>query len=615
MDNEQEREIARIVMAATADDATERELQELNDLLAAQPKLADFVVDLMSQEAWLNWHSTVARSGEIRSELLEQITNVVRSTEEPLDETETIKLLSTASCQVPESKPSRPAARFSLNNYRAVSALAASLLLAVGILLGLLISRATNNANSIAALAENTVTAPTQSNYVARFVHGTACLWNQETNVPVTSNMLRTGESLSLLEGLAELQLDWDNGGAALRIEGPAGLVLTAERGASLSHGRFTADVEALGSNFSLSTPNGLIEVSGDTSLGVAISGSDVELHVFKGSARFIGPWSRSIEDTTPETISAGEAIHIGADKDGRTQVDRSEASPSSFASKVSMGSDHLTVNPEYVRTVVAGQPLVYWRFEDIEADKVANEMGPRYTGHLQGEADRVRQMGNTSLELGAGLSEVALQSFIYTDDALEGDFSKGYTVEAWFKPSHYHWGSLISFLGDPAQPGWQAPHGLIIEIGGPRLSASEIEHPGKLRYLHRNPPGSDFASGTSLFSEEVYKLRKWQHIVAVKSDNEMRLYNNGELVASGNDTTGLAPGMKIVLGQLDRAQFYRKFIGQIDEFAVYPRPLSEEEVKGHFQLIRPTWNERTFPKRPQQTAGDQQGKNHAFNM
>jgi hypothetical protein len=615
MNNEQEREIARIVMAATADEAAESELRTLNELLATQPEIANLVVELMSQEAWLNWHSTVARSGEIRGELLEHITNVVRFAEEPLDETEAIKLLSTSSCQISEPLNSRPASRFFFNNYRAVSALAASLLLAVGVLLGLLISKATNNADSLGTLADNTVQTPLESNYVARFVHGTACLWNQETNVPVTSDALRTGESLSLLEGLAELQLDWDTGGAALRIEGPAGLVLTAERGASLSHGRFTADIEALGSQFSLSTPNGLIEVSGDTSLGVAISGSDVELHVFKGSARFVGPWTRSIAESSPVTIAAGEAIRIGADKDGRTQVERDVASPSSFASKVSMGSDHLAVSPEYVQTIVAGKPLVYWRFEDAEADRVANEMGPRYTGHLQGEADRVRQIGNTSLELGAGLTELALQSFIYTDDALEGDFPKGYAVEAWFKPSHYHWGSVISFLGDPAQPGWQAPHGLIIEIGGPRLSASEIEHPGKLRYVHRNPPGSDFASGTSLFSGEVYELRRWQHIVAVKSDSEMRLYNNGVLVASGNDSTGLAPGMKIVLGQLDRAQFYRKFIGQIDEFAVYPRPLSEEEVKGHFQLLRPSWNKHSFPKRPQQTVDGKRDKNHAFNM
>ena len=51
------------------------------------------------------------------------------------------------------------------------------------------------------------------------------------------------GESLSLLEGLAEVKLEWSSGDASLKIEGPAGLVLTAERGASLSHGKLIADV------------------------------------------------------------------------------------------------------------------------------------------------------------------------------------------------------------------------------------------------------------------------------------------------------------------------------------------------------------------------------------
>jgi hypothetical protein len=266
------------------------------------------------------------------------------------------------------------------------------------------------------------------------------------------------------------------------------------------------------------------------------------------------------------------------------------------------MGSDHLIVSPEYVREIVAAQPLVYWRFEDDDPRQAANEMGGSYVAQLTGEADRVRQAGNASLELGAGLSDQALQSYMFCDQPLGSDFRKGYTLEAWFKPSHYHWGSVIGFLGDPEQPGWRAPHGLLLEIGGPRSTDSEIEHPGRVRYLHRNPPGGDFNSGTSCFSEDVYELRKWQHVVAVKTSTQLKLYVNGALAAEKDDPTTLPPGMKIIVGQLDREQFYRKFIGQIDELAVYPRPLSEEEVIRHYKLIRPSWPVPK-PRKADQTA------------
>ena len=610
MREQNERDIARIILAAAADEASQRELEELNELIADQPQVAKFVVDLMSQEAWLNWHTESSRSGEIRNELLEHITHVIESSgNQQSSEAEVLQLLEAGSCAGLVHPKQRQwlttdsESRSVIARSRYIGVLAASLLVATGLVVGLLISQWKHSIWDRSIEVADAGVSAIESSYVARFVHGTACLWNQETDVPVTSGALRTGESLSLLEGLAELQLDWDSGNAALRIEGPAGLVLTAERGASLSHGRFTADVETSDSEFSLSTPNGLIEVSGDASLGVAISGGNVELHVFKGSAQFVGPWTRSTQRTEPVTVQAGEAIQIAADAEGRKRLHRDSASPSSFASKVSMGSDHLPVTTEYVKEVVAAKPLIYWRFEDADSQRVSNEMGDSFSGQLKGVADRVRQAGNTSLELGAGLSEEALQSFVYCDEPLDGDFTAGYSLEVWFKPSHYHWGSVISFLGDPAQVGWRASHGLLLEIGGPRLSASEIEHPGRLRYLHRNPPGGDFASGTSLFSDAVYELRKWQHIVAVKTATDMRLYNNGDLVAKGDDSTTLAPGMKIMVGQLDREQFYRKFIGQIDELAVYNRPLSEKEIKSHYQLIRPSWNQRRVPGKSKETA------------
>lgn len=590
-----EHEVAGIIFAAVAEEATEQDLQRLDNIISKHPQLAEFVVDLMSQEAWFNWHAAQTRTGNIRNELLVHIAQIAQAATAPL-------VCASDSTKVDKRSGLHTMA---LKGSRYFNALAALLLVAIGAVLGMSMEKWRKVEQIAGKSFPTNESDPVDSdNYVARLVHGTACLWNQEINPALNSDdALRMGESLSLLEGLAELELDWKTGGAVLRIEGPAGLVLTAERGASLSHGKFTADVKASDGHFNLNTPAGVLQVVGGASLGVSILGGDVEVHLFKGNAQFIGPWTQGIRGARPVQIDEGEAIRIVTNTEGRLSIDRELASPSSFVSKVSMGSDHLLIRPEYIREILAAKPVLYWRFEDRDPQKVANEVSTRYHGHLKGVADRVRQVGNTSLELGAGLSEETLQSFIYCDEPLKEDFSLGYSVETWFKPSHYHWGSLIALLADPPQPGWRAPHGLLLEMGGPRLSDSEIEHPGRIRYLHRSPPGEDFNTGTSCFSETVYELRKWQHIVAVKDENSLRLYINGKQVAQGQDSSTLVDGMKVTIGQLDREQFYRKFIGQIDEFAIYSRPLSEQEIVKRYEMTRPGWKKPDDKQNPANTA------------
>lgn len=603
-----ELQVAEIVIAAVADEATDEQLQQLNTLISEEPGLADFVVDLMSQESWLSWHSTRSRNGGVRAELVEQIARAAGiSADGPLTLLENCRLpwdgiATDSDCSLETESSWRDVAPRTLQYFAAVAAT----LVVVGAAVGFGLARWQGAAETAAKRQPDNPTLPVvdNSNYKARFVQGTACLWDQNTSMSLSSHSaLRTGESLNLLEGLAELRLEWADGGAELRIEGPAGLVLTAERGASLSHGRCTVDVHALDGQFTLATPSGQVEVSGSASIGVAIAGGNVELHVFQGSAQFLGAWTRGSNNVGPIDVASGEAIRIVSD-DGRIRLYEDIASSSLFASKLSMGSDNLVVTPEYVQEVVNAKPVIYWRFEDDSPHVISNEMGSRYQARLTGVADLVQQAGNSSLELGAGLTDEALSSYVYCDEPLDQDFSAGYSLEAWVKPSHYHWGSVVGFLGEPTHPGWNATHGLLLEVGGPRSSPTEIEHPGRLRYLHRSPPGEDIASGTSCFSEKVYELRKWQHVVAVKTKSKLQLYVNGEPVAAEReDSTSLVPGMKVIIGQLDRERFYRKFVGQIDEIAIYPRPLSSEDIIKHFKLVRPTWNRINLPPEPNQTA------------
>jgi hypothetical protein len=251
------------------------------------------------------------------------------------------------------------------------------------------------------------------------------------------------------------------------------------------------------------------------------------------------------------------------------------------------MRSDKLLVSPEYVREILRGKPSLYWRFEGESPDVIRNEAGDRRHGRLVGSVQWIGQQDNGNVDFGAGLSAEELHAYIISDEPVTDDFSDDYSIEMWIKPSHYHWGTVASLVGDPPQPGWQNVHGMLFELGGPIAYPSAIEQPGRVRFLHRSPPSDDSAKGTSCFSGKPYALRQWQHVAAVKEGSQMRLYVDGELVASGEDASNLPPGLCLLVGQLDQNRDYRRFIGQIDELAVYPRALSDQEIRRRYELLR----------------------------
>ena len=78
-DAKAEMELAVLLATAVAGEATLEELQQLNDLLAADPQMVTLAVDLMAQENWLGWHSDQSRYGELSPEILELISEVAAS--------------------------------------------------------------------------------------------------------------------------------------------------------------------------------------------------------------------------------------------------------------------------------------------------------------------------------------------------------------------------------------------------------------------------------------------------------------------------------------------------------------------------------------------------------
>jgi len=284
-------------------------------------------------------------------------------------------------------------------------------------------------------------------------------------------------------------------------------------------------------------------------------------------------------------TVDAGNSLRLSIADAAAMKVTPGTADPSRFASLTSMISDRLEISQHYVDAITQAAPIVYWRFEEVRDGMIQNEVGEQYNGVVVGTPDWASQGDNCAIEFGSGLTDESLRAYVESSNSFGKAIKDSYSIEVWVKPSHYHLGALVSLARNlPAG----SEHGALLELGGPLTTPSTIEHPGRIRFLHRDPPSYDPLAGTSCFSKSPYELRRWEHVVAVKDGGEMRLYINGELVAAADGNTGLAENLSLLIGQLDRHRDWRRFVGQLDELAVYNRALTDSEIRRHFQLVRP---------------------------
>ena len=424
--------------------------------------------------------------------------------------------------------------------------------------------------------------------YAAQLVRVTGCLWDpSSTRSRQIGAPLSSGESLDLLEGLAGVELTWTGGNANLSLEGPAGMILNAEGMPTLRFGKLTGAITAHGRPFELNTPYGRLVVAGYGSIGVSAFGNDADIHVFGGSATLETNWfATDSQPSEPVRLGAGEAIQIHAGPEGQLSIKRGDAEPAQFVAQMSMASDALVVPDEYVGAVKRSKPIGYWRLGREEWPRIPNEMGSRYACQVNGKIGVSGLPGNQALEFGLtnrGGDVLCTETF---GDALK----ESYSLELWMKPSHYHVGALVSLVGKRDEQTGVIPHGLLLELGGSGHLPTAVHHPGRVRFLHRSPAGAETALGTSCYSKEPYTLRKWQHLVAVKEGDAMRLYVNGKLVGEAKDAKDLPSDLQLLIGRLypKAPRSVRPFIGQLDELAVYDRALSPEEIAEHYELIRP---------------------------
>lgn len=412
----------------------------------------------------------------------------------------------------------------------------------------------------------------------------TACVWRDSTSlIPTIGEPICTGEMLELIEGVAELKIGENTPGEALvRIEGPAGVFIRADGRVSLQHGTLTIKTLGSGSDIMrIDAPVGEILLDGQSSAGLVAIDDVHELHLFDGRGMVRPTLNNS--STARFRLEAGEAVRFWAKKGKRIGPELFEASISSFISARSSGLDPLKLGDDYRRTVLESKPSIYWRFDQLEGD------GPFYVpneGSFSGADAKVigevawRRYGeNRVAEIGKQGSSSGFRSAVpWPPQSLNA-----YTIEMWIKPELFHHGEVLCLHDRQQKSNGRFDHSLMLEcLAQHWVNPLEAFPKNCFRFVHRTPASGDVLDGSNLVSKDPYQVRTWQHLACCKNGSKVSLWINGELVAEQDDSTELAKDSHIVVGQLYVTRSLRRFIGQLDDIAIYDRCLSQTELETH---------------------------------
>lgn len=444
---------------------------------------------------------------------------------------------------------------------------------------------------------------------VAYLMDASGCSWgSQSLKACAVGDSLESGSEVSLHEGVAEFRLA---NGVYLGVQGPASLLLASPSTVVLQYGKVTAQVVPTGQDFKVFAGGNRVAAY-DAEFGVHLTESKLDIHAFSGEvsatsalrpdAQLGTPIMAKEDDGKPQAeqsyvsanVTSGRALLLTAYDKSPKILGWSEAQPDKFVSNLNM-SGPLPLTQTYVDVVMASQPISYWRFERTVGNAIPNEIpnGPKLW--LKGQSSLVGSEDNHAAELRwEGNWHMAS-----TRTAKLPLADSDYTLEAWIKPSHHHRACVFSLgCGDEHSSGAR------FELQGGENDAINPQQCGVLRYFHRAYAGKEHF-GTSCFSKHRYNARRWQHIVALKKQDTMKLFVNGRFAGSANDQAQL-PHDAIVLVGIYGDRKTRRFIGQLDEIAIYNRALSYKEIQQHFQAVSQAAD--TAPKRSVATgtnAGD----------
>jgi hypothetical protein len=392
---------------------------------------------------------------------------------------------------------------------------------------------------------------------------------------PALGSALSAGP-LKLLTGQASLMF---TNGVILHLEGPAELdLLTADR-ILCRAGRLRLRVPPGAEGFCIETPGGAVTDLG-TELGVSVDNrGETRVAVFEGEAEA----SLQIpgqDGVRTELLGAQKSVRL-IPTTGEIVASDTEG----FLPSAELAIPPLHLSPAYTTTILAAKPALYWRLNRLESDAtlVPEETGTGPALLLAGGArpSPAARPGQPTVHFAGKKAPGAL----YAATPWEAPGSSR-AIEFWFA------GDTSELMSLAAVTTGTAPrdHLELVELAIRRPGAPQ--RPGVVRHLTRWPAGA--TGGINIYSAPTCLPYRWHHVVAQQDQGKMELYLNGTLA-------GTAQADAFVAGILCRLQFgclryessmsldtiVRPFSGSLAEIAIYPRPLSAEEIITHARLIQ----------------------------
>ncbi len=189
---------------------------------------------------------------------------------------------------------------------------------------------------------------------------------------------------------------------------------------------------------------------------------------------------------------------------------------------------------------------LVYLPMDSLSGDIVADASGSGRDGVLTGAADVVPG------KMGSALAVTATDEIHIEGDGSLDAFDE-MTVEIWvwmegqqatgLVQKGTDWGPTMSYLVQP----W---------------------NDGKIYF------GIQETASRAITQPDDFPLGEWFHIAAVFDGSDLRLYIDGELLAEAPSPVGVVPDTDVAI------QLGNRFAGSMDDFVLYDRALTVEEIQ-----------------------------------
>jgi len=380
------------------------------------------------------------------------------------------------------------------------------------------------------------------------------------------------GGTIKIDEG--RLQIEF-MGGAVLAITGPAELELLSPKSATLIRGTAVARVPERARGFVLNSPGlavvdlgteFLVDVPPDGQSNVKVIDGEVELSILGDDGN---TW-------TNRRIGAMEEVTVAG---GIKTLKNVEEAKADLPRVVSLQPAQLNIGESYVKSVLASNPVAYWRFNEFVDGKIPNEMGDFLWLHPvfdQSESDKM-----LITEGRMQFRRSSKSRYLVTQDQIPEFSTKAFSVEMWMLPDDLQHATCLSVF-----PNWSGNADAALCVIEIVTDTFLIHQPGSVRTLFRDPPGRSPDSGFNLFTQGLVTPGMWQHVVMVKKQGKFQLFYNGSLAREVEieDSSNEEP-FRCMLGQLALRQAGRQFSGLVDEIAIYRHALSAEEVREHYRL------------------------------